>query len=89
MTKTIASESSTNKKYFLDIDDDGNAVQCSCPDRQHRSYKPCCKHMSGFNAEVAKAETFLALKERFDVRSQAARDADRTSYLYYEMSLGL
>ena len=89
MTKTLTSPDS-GKTYFLDIDDEtGHAAQCSCPDRQHRSYKPCCKHMSGFNAEVAKAETFLALKERFDVRSQAARDADRTAYLYYEMNLGL
>lgn len=85
MTKTIASATDTNKKYFLTIDDNGHAVQCSCPDRQHRSYKPCCKHMSAFEAEVQRAATFQALRNRFDSRLNGQEQSRRC---YYEMSLG-
>src|SRR6266567_9082260 len=34
MTRTIKSET-TNKHYFLTIDETGHAVDCSCPDRQY------------------------------------------------------
>ena len=79
MTKLLTSPDS-GKKYFLTIEN-GNAVQCSCPDRIHRSYKPCCKHMASFNAEVAKAERFLALKAAIEAMEQTRR-------CYYEMSIG-
>ena len=83
MTKVLTSPD-TNKKYFLTIDN-GQAVQCSCPDRQYRSYKLSCKHMAGFNAEVAKASAFIALRSRYDVRLNGQEDSRRC---YYEMSLG-
>lgn len=84
MTKTIASQTS-DTRYFLTIDDDGHAVQCSCPDRQHRSYKPSCKHMDAFNAEVQRAATFQLLRQRFDSRLNGD---EQTRRCYYEMSLG-
>ncbi len=68
MTKTIASATDTNKKYFLTIDEQtGHATACQCPDRQHRSWKPSCKHMDAFNAEVNKAATFLLLRVNFGI----------------------
>jgi hypothetical protein len=53
MTKTIASATDTNKKYFLTIDEQtGHATACQCPDRQHRSWKTSCKHMEGYGTDV-------------------------------------
>ena len=87
MTKTIASATDTNKKYFLTIDEQtGHATACQCPDRQHRSWKPSCKHMDAFNAEVNKAATFLLLRERFDSRLNGDEQTRRCNY---EISMGL
>ncbi len=72
-------------KYFLTIDSDGHATNCSCPDRTYRSYKPCCKHMSAFDAEVQRAATFQALRQRFDIRLNGQEDSRRC---YREMALG-
>ncbi len=87
MTKTLTSPDS-GKKYFLSIEN-GRATQCNCPDRLHRSWKPCCKHMVSFNAEVEKAAAFQALMARFDVRSQAVREQEYTNYLNWQLSMGL
>ena len=84
MTKTIASATDSRKRYFLTIEH-GLAVHCSCPDRQHRSWKSSCKHISSFNAEVVRAATFQFLKSRFDVRENGD---EATRRCYYEMSLG-
>ncbi len=87
MTKTIASATDTNKKYFLTIDEQtGHATACQCPDRQHRSWKPSCKHMDAFNAEVNKAATFLLLRERYDSRLNGQEQSRK---FYYELSMGL
>ncbi len=79
MTKTLTSPDS-GKRYFLTIDDDGNAVQCTCKDRYYRSTRPCCKHMSQFNEQLRKAETFLALFASLDIRSTAQQAARRNAY---------
>jgi len=84
MTKTIASQSDTNKRYFLTIDEQSHAVECTCPDRQYRHHE--CKHMRQFNAEVVRAATFLRLKASIEAQQ---RDAERSAYLYHEMNLGL
>lgn len=85
MTKTIASQSST-KRYFLTISETIDlATDCSCGDRHFRHHT--CKHMSNFNREVNRAATFNALVSRFDIRSQAVRDAKRTAYINFEMTL--
>ena len=84
MTKTIASQSDSHKKYFLTIDDrSAQAVDCSCPDRQYRGHT--CKHMAQFGQELAKAETFNSLFQRYDCRANGAEQSHRC---YYEMSLG-
>ena len=85
MTKVIASATDTNKKYFLTIEN-GNAVQCSCPDRIHRAYKPCCKHMIAFNQEVQRAATFLQLKATIEA---VERERQYTNYLNWQLAMGL
>ena len=82
MTKTIASATDTNKKYFLTIDGD-HATDCSCPDHQHRHHE--CKHMRNFNVEVQRAATWLLLRERYNSRLNGQEQSRRC---YYEMSLG-
>ncbi len=64
MTRTIKSETS-NKHYFLTIDETGHAVDCTCPDRQYRHHT--CKHMTHFNRAFEQAITFMALLGQFDV----------------------
>ena len=82
MTKTISSETS-NKHYFLTIDETGHATDCSCPDRFYRHHT--CKHMRNFQEEVERAQVFLALKQDYDCR---ANGQEQTRRCYYEMSLG-
>ena len=79
MTRTIASETSANKRYFLTIDDhSAHAVDCSCSDRTYRHHT--CKHMSQFNQELVKTETFRQLWHALDFRSEAQRAARREAY---------
>ncbi len=82
MTKTIKSQTS-NTHYFLTIDEQSHAVDCTCGDYIHRHRT--CKHMSAFNAEVTKAATFQALRNRFDSRLNGDEQSKRC---YCEMSLG-
>ena len=84
MTRTIKSET-TNKHYFLTIDETGHAVDCSCPDRQYRHHT--CKHMKHFNAAYEQAIAFAALVALFDCRSQAVIEAKRAAYWNFEMSI--
>jgi hypothetical protein len=82
MTKTIASQTS-NKHYFLTIDGD-QATDCTCGDRVYRHHT--CKHMRQFNAEVARAAAFLALKRRIAAAEREARAASRIAF---ELAMGL
>ncbi len=84
MTKTIKSETS-NKHYFLTIDETGHAVDCSCPDCQYRHH--ACKHMTHFNRAFEQAITFMALLGQFDVRSQALIEAKRAAWWNFEMQI--
>ncbi len=84
MTRTIKSETS-NKHYFLTIDETGHAVDCSCPDRIFRHHT--CKHMKHYNAAFEQAIAFAALVALFDCRSQAVIEAKRANYFYYEMAI--
>ncbi len=80
MTKTLTSPDS-GKHYFLTINvATGKAEACTCPDRYYRSTRPACKHMAGFNEQLRKAETFLALKNALDIRSSAQQAARRERY---------
>ena len=84
MTKVVASQSDSHKKYFLTIDDTtAAAVDCSCPSRQYRG--GTCKHMRDFGVELSRAETFNSLFQRYDCRANGQEAAHRC---YYEMSLG-
>ena len=83
MTKTIASATDSRKRYFLTINEQGQATDCSCPDRQYRHHE--CKHMRNFNQEVRKAETFLSLKASIEAKE---RELSETRRCYFEMSLG-
>ena len=76
MTKTIASATDTNKKYFLTIEY-GVATACTCKGFQYRRH---CHHLVDFNEELLKASTFLALKNSLDVRSETQRAARREAY---------
>ncbi len=84
MTRTIKSETS-NKHYFLTIDESGHAVDCSCPDHQYRRHD--CKHMKHYNAAFEQTVAFAALVALFDIRSQAVIEAKRAAYYYYEMAI--
>ncbi len=84
MTRTIKSETS-NKHYFLTIDETGHAVDCSCPDRQFRHHT--CKHMRHYNAAYEQAIAFAALKATLDCRSQAVIEAKRAAYWNFEMAI--
>lgn len=65
--------------YGLVIDEiAGQATDCGCKDRIYRKqYKPSCKHMNEFNAEVQKAETFLGLMKQYN-GSPAVSPSDET-----------
>ena len=76
MTKTIASATDTNKKYFIQVEQD-TAVSCTCKGFQYRSR---CHHLVDFNAEVQKAQRFIALREQLDVRSEVQKAARRERY---------
>ena len=87
MTRTIRSYSDPSKHYFLTINDEtGQADDCQCPDCQIRRRQ--CKHQRDFNTEVRKAEVFNQQWNRFDVRSQAQRDARATARINMELALG-
>ncbi len=64
---------------------------CTCGDWTYRGSKTGkpCKHMIARAAALAtvKAMAFLALKARYDIRSQAVIEAKRAAYYYYEMAL--
>ena len=86
MTRTIKSFTS-NAHYFLTIDDaTGQAVDCQCPDHQYRGRT--CKHMTSFNAEIKRAETFRELWHALDFRSEAQRDERANRRAAYEMVMG-
>lgn len=78
MTKTIKSFTS-NAQYFLTINEQGEAVDCSCPDHQYRNRT--CKHMTSLDLEVRKAEKFATLKRDFDIRGLAAQARRREVYV--------
>jgi len=84
MTRTIKSET-TNKHYFLTIDETGHAVDCTCPDRLFHHHT--CKHMTHFNRAYETALTFMALLGQFDIRSQAVIEAKRAAYWNFEMAI--
>ncbi len=83
MTKVISSQTS-NKKYFLTINEQGQAESCTCGDCQYRHR--ACKHQKAFNAEVARAAAFLSLKSKI---AQAERDARAAARISWELSMGL
>src|SRR6266699_4597734 len=66
---------------------------CTCGDWTYRGAKTGkpCKHMiARFVAiEAIKAVTFLELKAKYDIRSQAVIEAKRANYWRFEMSMGV
>ncbi len=91
MTKTIKSETN-DKYYFLTIDEDGHATDCTCGDQHFRCHvkgNPAhqCKHMKHYNAAYEQAIAFAALVALFDCRSQAVIEAKRAAYWNFEMSI--
>jgi len=83
MTKVIHSQTS-NKKYFLTINEHGQAEACTCGDCQFRHH--ACKHQKDYDAEFARALAFLDLKTRIDNAEREARAAARIAF---ELSMGL
>jgi hypothetical protein len=81
MTRTIKSETS-NAHYFLTILD-GQALACTCKGFHYTGH---CKHQQAFNAEVERAQAFLALKSKI---AQAERDARAAARISWELSMGL
>lgn len=77
MTLTVRSETS-NKHYFVELDDSNTATGCGCPDRKFRHHT--CKHMSEVTTQVARAIAFAALKEQYDYRGSIQQAARRESY---------
>ncbi len=77
---TIASFTDANKTYQT------TANYCSCPDHQFRNRQ--CKHQRALILELARAQMFLFLKAKFDVRSQAVIEEKRANYYRYEMAIG-
>ncbi len=91
MTRTIKSETS-NKHYFLTIDEDGHATDCTCGDQHFRCHvkgNPAhqCKHILHYNAAFALAIAFADLQALFDCRSQAVIEAKRAAYWNFEMQI--
>ena len=76
MTKTIASATDTTKKYFLTIEY-GVATACTCKGFQYRRR---CHHLINFNEQLLKTETFITLREQYDVRSETQHAARREAY---------
>jgi len=78
MTRTIKSQTSS-AYYFLTIDEQKlEATDCTCGDRHFRHH--VCKHITGFDAQLLKTLAFVALKNRYDVRSEAQQAARREAY---------
>ena len=77
MTLTIKSQTS-NKHYFVELDETNTATSCGCPDRAYRHHT--CKHMTAVTTEVARAIAFAALKELYDYRGKVQQAARRESY---------
>ncbi len=75
----VASFTNVNIEYDVTIEN-GQAVSCTCPDHQYRGHKPghICKHRISANsqiqAEIDRAETFLALKRRVENKEREARE---------------
>ena len=91
MTRTIKSETS-NKHYFLTIDETGHAVDCTCGDQHFRGLlagNPAhqCKHIKHYNAAYEQALDFMKLLASFDVRSEALAQAKRAAWWNFEMAL--
>ena len=82
---TIQSFTDKNKSYETTEHD------CTCGDWTYRGSKTGkpCKHMIARATAIATttAITFLELKRRFDIRSQAVIEAKRANYFYYEMAI--
>jgi hypothetical protein len=75
----IASRSRENVTHTLFLDEKGKAVGCTCDEAKavhiaKYNFKPC-SHMIVWNDTQA--------------QEQAAKDAARTAYLYYELSMGI
>ncbi len=77
MTVTIKSQSS-NRYYFVEIDETNHATDCQCPDRQYRRHT--CKHMTEVTTQVARALAFAQLREQYDYRGKVQQAARRESY---------
>jgi len=80
LTLTVRSETS-NKHYFVELDETNQATACGCLDRQYRPGRAGgCKHMQEVTTQVACALAFAALKEQYDYRGKVQQAARRESY---------
>ncbi len=86
MTLTIKSQTS-NRHYFVELDETNTATSCGCPDRAYRHHT--CKHMQEVTTQVARALAFAALRQQYDYRSETQREIRRAAYLNFEMSIGV
>jgi hypothetical protein len=86
MTLTVRSQTS-NKHYFVELDDSNQATECGCPDRAYRHHT--CKHMREVTEQVARALAFAALRQQYDYRSETQRAIRRERFLNYELSIGV
>lgn len=91
MTRTIKSETS-NKHYFLTIDESGHAVDCTCGDQHFRCHvkgNPAhqCKHIKHYNAAYEQAVAFMKLLASFDVRSEQLVQAKRAAWWSFELAI--
>ncbi len=86
MTVTMKSQSS-NRYYFVEIDETNHATDCQCPDRQYRRHT--CKHMRQLDEQLSKSLAFAALRQQYDYRSETQREIRRAAYLNFELSIGV
>jgi len=82
---TIHSFTDSSKSY------ETTETGCTCGDWTYRGAKTGkpCKHMIAIEAATAtiKAMAFLALKAKYDIRSQAVIEAKRAAYWNFEMQI--
>ena len=89
MTLTVRSETS-NKHYFVELDETNQATACGCLDRQYRPGRAGgCKHMREVTTQVARAIAFAALRQQYDYRGMTQREIRRAAYLNFELSIGV
>jgi hypothetical protein len=77
MTTTTIKSTKSGNEYTLYLNSKKQAIACSCPSRRFNPSKPC-KHMNAHNTEI----------EMKSQSMQARKDAQRTNFNYYELSLG-